>query len=44
MARSDGKEHPGSKRAISYNVTGKMPAEDEAFYKNEAALFSWINS
>jgi hypothetical protein len=33
MARSDGKEHPGSKRAVSYNVTGGMSAEDEAFYK-----------
>jgi hypothetical protein len=33
MARSEGKEHPGSKRAISYNVTGRMPAEDEVFYK-----------
>jgi hypothetical protein len=44
MARSKDEEHPGSKRVIGYNVKGRMPAEDEAFYKNEAALVSWINS
>jgi hypothetical protein len=38
MARSKGEEHPGSKRVIGYNITGRLLAEDEAFYKNESVF------